>query len=474
MAETIDFTIRAIESLAPPTTGRVEYKDVKTPGLYLRVTPNGVKTFSFVGRAKGGSRVERVTIGKFPTIKPDEARTKARSIAGRLADGISAAATSRHQRGEITLGELFKLYRDNLALKGKGTTAADSLWENYVSPAFAKRRLGEITATQLERWHRGIPALIAKRKTEEAFARHQAAQEAYQISMAKRAIRPRGPAPSPPNSPAPISEHLGHRTANMALSLVRAMYNWALEPRRALFSGINPASKHDWFPEYDRDRFLRPDELKPFFEALAETESESMRDFILLALLTGARRSNVASMTWKDISLERGEWTLSGAETKNGKPQTITLGPEAVAILEARKQAAERARLTTKSDKEALRRLAFVFPSERSVSGHIQNPRRAWESVLQRAGINDLRIHDLRRTLGSWQARTGASLAIIGKSLNHQSHQATAIYARLDLDPVRQSVERATSAMLEAAGVKQPAQVHTLDAQPTTKSRKRR
>ena len=76
--------------------------------------------------------------------------------------------------------------------------------------------------------------------------------------------------------------------------------------------------------------------------------------------------------------------------------------------------------------------------------------------------MTDLRIHDLRRTLGSWQAKTGASLAIIGKSLNHKTHQATAIYARLDLDPVRRSVNLATSAMLEAAGLKDAADVVTL------------
>ena len=68
--------------------------------------------------------------------------------------------------------------------------------------------------------------------------------------------------------------------------------------------------------------------------------------------------------------------------------------------------------------------------------------------------IQNLRIHDLRRTLGCWQAKTGASMAIIGKSLNHKSQQTTAIYARLDLDPVRQSVNTATAAMLDAAGVK--------------------
>jgi len=62
-----------------------------------------------------------------------------------------------------------------------------------------------------------------------------------------------------------------------------------------------------------------------------------------------------------------------------------------------------------------------------------------------------LRIHDLRRTLGSWQARQGASLTIIGKSLGHKSQQATQIYSRLDLDPVRQSVDRATAAIVRAS-----------------------
>ena len=89
-------------------------------------------------------------------------------------------------------------------------------------------------------------------------------------------------------------------------------------------------------------------------------------------------------------------------------------------------------------------------------------PRKGWERILERAGVTDLRIHDLRRTLGSWQAKTGASLTIIGKSLSHKTHQATAIYARLDLDPVRQSVERATSAMLAAGGVKPTAEIRKL------------
>ena len=184
-----------------------------------------------------------------------------------------------------------------------------------------------------------------------------------------------------------------------------------------------------------------------FFAALAELPNDTTRDFFTLALLTGARRDNVCSMAWADIDLEGASWRI--AKTKNGTPQNVTLSPEAVAILKTRKDAANGS--------------PFVFPGV-GKTGHLVEPKTAWERLLKTAGIEGLRIHDLRRTLGSWQARTGASLLVIGKSLNHKTHQATAIYARLDQDPVRQSVNTATAAMMEAAGVKAPASVVAIKA----------
>ena len=93
----------------------------------------------------------------------------------------------------------------------------------------------------------------------------------------------------------------------------------------------------------------------------------------------------------------------------------------------------------------------WVFPSDRT-EGHLADPKKAWQRVLREAGIADLRIHDLRRTLGSYQAATGANGYIIGKSLGHRSQQSTAIYARLNLDPVRESVNKATEAMFGHIG----------------------
>ena len=66
---------------------------------------------------------------------------------------------------------------------------------------------------------------------------------------------------------------------------------------------------------------------------------------------------------------------------------------------------------------------------------------------LRRANLQDVRLHDLRRTLGSYQTITGASSTIVGKTLGHKSPEATAVYARLNLDPVRNSMEKAVAAM---------------------------
>ena len=138
-------------------------------------------------------------------------------------------------------------------------------------------------------------------------------------------------------------------------------------------------------------------------------------------------------MSWNDINFTENSWKIQ--ETKNGESQTIHLSEQVLFILKKRN-------LEKSSE--------WVFLSHTSASGHIEEPKKAWKRILKAAGINDLRIHDLRRTLGSWQAATGANSYIIGKSLGHKTQQATAIYARLNLDPVRESVNKATGAMIKA------------------------
>ena len=80
---------------------------------------------------------------------------------------------------------------------------------------------------------------------------------------------------------------------------------------------------------------------------------------------------------------------------------------------------------------------------------HLEEPKKAWQRIRERANTKDVRIHDLRRTLGSWLAASGYGLPMIGRVLNHSQPSATAVYARLDLEPVRRALEANAQAMLE-------------------------
>jgi integrase len=199
------------------------------------------------------------------------------------------------------------------------------------------------------------------------------------------------------------------------------------------YNGNNPAQGIKNFQEQARDRALQPDELSAFFEALNQEANHLFKAYFYISLLTGARRSNVLSMRWDNIHFgENPEWKIP--ITKNGETHIVALAPQTVDILKELKA-------TSNSD--------WVFPSLTSKSGHIEEPKKAWKRVLDKAGIKDLRIHDLRRTLASWQVRTGANSFIIGKTLGHKNQQATAIYARVAKDVARSSIEDAVNAMFD-------------------------
>lgn len=228
---------------------------------------------------------------------------------------------------------------------------------------------------------------------------------------------------------AKIGRDRGMVTANRVHGLIRLMFNKAIEWG---WTKPNPAYAVKRFKEHSRERFLSVQEMKRFLEALDKEPCETVRDYLYMSLFTGARRSNVQAMRWQDIDLDSLQWTIP--VTKNGKAHIIPLVRPAIEILKCRK-----AKTNSK----------WVFPSNRSKSGHLENPLCIWADVLKRAGIANLRIHDLRRTLGSWQAAMGSNSYVIGKSLGHSSQHATAIYARLDLNPVRDSLDKAVGAMLK-------------------------
>lgn len=400
MAE-IRFTKTALSALAMPAVGkRDSYFDTEVPKLALRVTHTGAKTFYVVRRT--GGQVVWLKVGIFPDMTVEQARKAAMNVLSEFAKGGNPAAVKRAVKAELTFNDAFDLF---LAGKRKrdGTPLADKTKSDYSD--LLRLYLDSIKSKKLSAIERSeIKAIHAK-------------------------VTKRSPA-----------------QADRVVSMISGVFTYMLDQEK--ISGANPAARIQKNPAVQRDRFVQADEMPRLFQSLAQVPSDAMRDFFLLALLTGARRANVSEMKWADLDLISGVWHL--AKTKNGTPQNVTLSPEAITILKARSDTASSS--------------PFVFPGD-GKTGHVVEPKKAWATLLKHANIANLRIHDLRRTLGSWQARTGASLTIIGKSLNHKTHQATAIYARLDLDPVRNSVNTATSAMMEAAGMKSGAAIVQLPTQ---------
>ena len=392
------FSKTLLLGLPVPDRGkRTTYYDDKVVKLALRVTSSGTKSFYVVKRA--GGEMVWLKLGTFPDMTVELARDAAITALSAFAKNENPAEVRRASKKEPTFAELFKEYGERHGIKKRSWTTDQSLYTNHL------QKLGSLKISAIKR--ESISRILSK--------------------MEKAG--------------------LAGATLNNVRALVSSIYGRAIEWG---YVTTNPVVGIKTRAKVKRDRFLQADELSPFFTSLAEEPNKTLRDYILMALLTGARRTNLLAMKWSEVNLKESVWRIP--MTKNGTPQNVTLSPEAVAILQARKDA--------KEDKAV-----FVFPGE-GESGHIEEPKKAVIRVMKGAGIpygrntpNGLTLHDLRRTLGSWRAKTGASLAIIGKSLNHQSQLTTAIYARLDLDPVRQSVNTATSAMMEAAGLKPVADI---------------
>lgn len=387
MPEKTNFTKKALERIEPPpNAARSRHYDSKVPGLALFVTRAGKKAFYLYRWHEG--RPRELRIGAFPDLSVEKARAKANELNGRIAQGENPFDTARDRREEMTFGELFQ-----------------EVLQRHLEP---RRRASTVAEYQrqydlfLKRWQGRKLSRISRRDVSQLHST--------------------------------IGSESGPYMANRVLALVSMLYGRAAAWEH--FSGENPAQGVERFRERSRDRFLQPEEVPPFFQALASEPNTTARDCLLLCLLTGARRSNVQAMRWKDINFERAAWRIP--DTKTGDPLTVPLVPKAVEILQTRSEDGR--------DSE------WVFPGRES-GKHLVELKSVWARILKRANIEDLRIHDLRRSLGSWMAAKGASLTVIGKGLGHKNTATTAIYSRLNIDPVREAMEEATHALLEASGV---------------------
>jgi integrase len=222
-------------------------------------------------------------------------------------------------------------------------------------------------------------------------------------------------------------------SANKARNYIRAMFNWGAKKQLCNNECVQSL---DGFKVQSRERFVQPAEFKKLLNAIKAYPDERIRDLLLLCLWTGARSGNVMSMEWDHINLDLGIWTIP--RTKNGESQIIALSNAALEVLRERQ------------DHRGTEPWVFVGgnpQNKTTVDNHLTEPKKGWKKIIAAAGIEDLRIHDLRRTAGSIMAISGINTPTIMKALGHKSMSAAAIYQRVNADPAKQGMDIAIAAM---------------------------
>ena len=359
------------------------YWDRDLPGFGIRVYPGGGKVFIAQAR-EPDKTTRRVTVGRHDVLNADQARQRAAFIITRIRAGEDPEPLplAAKLNGGPTVADLAERYLEEHAavrIKPRTRLRVRGMFHNHILPALGRLPLEAVEPSHVAELHQML-------------------------------------------SDRPV-------TANKCVKVLSHMYRlgagWGLVPE-----GFNPCRSVEKYPERSRERFLTDAE----FTRLGRVLDEAFRSgtvpltavtAIRLLMLTGCRKSEILTLRWSDVDLRAGELHLADAKTG---PRAVQLAPTAVQLLEA---------MPRRKDSP------WVFPGNdrdgRYSGGGLDY---AWRTVRAAAGLEDVRLHDLRHSFASRALALGETLPVIGKLLGHSDIETTARYAHLAQDSIHETAER--------------------------------
>lgn len=378
-------TKRRVDTAMPPADGELWLWDSDVAGFGLRVRAGGTKVYVLKYGTGRRGLARRVTIGRHGAPwTPDTAREEARRLIGLVSSGKDPASARAQAKGIPLLEEFSERYLREHAVPHKKPASVGEDRANLrraILPALGKLRLDTITRADIVRFH------LSRKDT-------------------------------PTN-------------ANRCLALLSHMFatseKWALRP-----DGSNPCRHVERFPENKRKRFLKPDEMARLGKALAQAkapadgtaESPMALAALRLLILTGARLSEILTLRWEHVDLERG--VLHLPDSKTGDRPVFLNAPA----------------------QDVLKKLPRIEGNPHVIPGKIAGTHltiggieHCWWRVRERAQLNDVRIHDLRHSFASVAVAGGTSLPIIGALLGHSKAETTQRYAHVSNDPLKSAAE---------------------------------
>ena len=401
-------TKRAIDALTPPEAGVSFLFDSEVKGFGVRVTAGGVKSFIWQGRLNG--QKYRMTIARFGSLTAEKARLQAKRIAGEIAAGKDPRAEKQRRKAEsLTLGKAFEEYLAERDLKE--TTRADIQRAMASLSDWRSKPVISITRDMVAKRHRKIGA----------------------------------------SSPS---------YANLVMRYLRAVLNYAREahaqPDGRPLLADNPVNRlsatKSWYRVQPRRTFLAPHELPKWMSAVQGLPEpperdpgtgkqlpklktgDIARDFLMLLLLTGLRRSEAADLMWENVDLEGR--TLMIPDPKNREAHTLPLSDYLLELLLRRQRSS---------------RGPYVFSNEEGQ--RFSSIKFAINRVEKVSGIRAT-CHDLRRTFATVAESLDIPAYAVKGLLNHKSSgDVTASYIQITPERLRLPMQRITDYILKTAGV---------------------
>lgn len=408
-------TKRVVDA-SEPHTERYTIFDTAITGFGLRVYPSGAKSWVFEYRPGEGGRLvakKRITIGKVGDFTPEGARKVADKLRAVVKTGNDPQGDKAKQRQATSVDDLAKDFlAEHVSAKRKASTKAhyEDVLNRLVLPKLGKLKAKDVARADLARLH------LANKGT-------------------------------------PFQ-------ANRILAIVGSMYGFGAK-HGLVPEDTNPARGIERYREDGRERYLSVDELERTGAAIRDAETkgipwtidplkktkhvakqvqatkigEHAAAALRLLIFTGARVGEILNLKWEHVDLDRGLLLLP--DSKTGK-KTIVLNAPALAVL---------ANLTRVG--------SYVIAGE-SAGTDNEMPRtdlkRPWSMVRRHAGLEGVRMHDLRHNFAAIGAGSGLGLPIIGKLLGHTQPQTTARYAHLDADPLRRAANTIGAELAAAMG----------------------
>lgn len=409
---------RLLKELAPVERPTVIYdSDLRGFGLKLlppsSKNPAGVRSWILEYRPGNGGRgvaKRRIVLGSVASLTPEQARDAAKTMLANVRLGADPSASRAEKRRAATVAELSVTYaaQTNPLRKPRTVETYTGYWSKHIIPAIGATPAASVTRADIVRLHRATGASAKV-------------------------------------------------TANRIVTLLAHFYGWAADNGHVP-KDHNPARGIERFKESGKERFLTPEELGRLGAAIRMAETVGVQwearskhaptdpanravkispdaaAAIRLLIFTGARLREILHLEWQHIDFSRQMIFLP--DSKSGK-KPIVLGTPAVAILETLHR--EAVYVARQVDPEASQPLSrYVFPT-----GDLRRPKhdlqRPWKLIQRAAGLEGVRLHDLRHSFASVGAGAGLGLPIIGKLLGHGDVKTTARYAHLDADPLRRA-----------------------------------